>query len=129
MTEWESTIPQIETLEDINLAVRLAKERSLSAAEKHLIVQQAAKLGFEFDKAKGCYVEPIPFVPTRGVNLIAVGWRDGVLRVKFAGKDKDHCGRHLNVPEAEFDMLRNNGWPDRLYSKRIKSRYPYEREA
>lgn len=70
-------------------------------------------------------------VATRGTNVIGVGWREGVLRVCFAGNDGPRYGRYTGVPEAEFVKLSNpkNPYIDRLFTTNIKSKYPYEREA
>lgn len=77
-----------------------------------------------------CATAPEPPKPewqmfaTRGRNLIAVGWKEGVLRCAFAGKDgaKFYC--YDGVPEAEFVKLKNSPFPDRLFSTNCKGKYP-----
>jgi hypothetical protein len=60
---------------------------------------------------------------TRGTNLIAVGWRDGVLRCAFASKAGARFYEYPGVPEAEFIKLRNSPYPDRLFTTNIKGKF------
>lgn len=66
---------------------------------------------------------------TKGTNVIAVGWRDGTLRVCFAGKNGATFGRYTGVPEAEKEKLLRSPFPDKLFFTNIKGKFPYEREA
>jgi hypothetical protein len=85
--------------------------------------------GYNFNPTE-CVHAPEPpkwqMFATRGANLIAVGWREVVLRCAFASKDgaKFYC--YNGVPEGEFIKLRNSPYPDRLFATNIKGKYPVQ---
>lgn len=64
---------------------------------------------------------------TRGKNLIAVAWRDGVLRCAFASKDGARFYLYPGVPEAEKLKLLRSPYPDGLWSK-LKKKYSLKGE-
>jgi hypothetical protein len=70
-----------------------------------------------------CGVPPISMYGVTDPNhqLLAVGWRDGVLVCQFA-KGK---GSYAGVPEAEFIKLRNVPFAYRILTTNIKNKYPY----
>lgn len=67
--------------------------------------------------------EPWRMYATKGRNLIGVGWRDGVLRCAFAGKDGHRFYSYAAVAEAEFNKLRRSPFPDKLFYTNIKGKY------
>ncbi len=54
--EWAEAVAEAADLPAINVLVGLSKERKLSKGQKSLLVSQASKLGFEFDKTTGLYI-------------------------------------------------------------------------
>lgn len=57
----------------------------------------------------------------KGTNLIAVGWRDGVLRVAFAAKTGARFYRYPGVPESTKSKLANSPFPDGLFTKLVRN--------
>ena len=66
---------------------------------------------------------------TKGINLVGVGWRDGILRCAFAGK---YYGAKFyqfpGVPEAIKDDLVRNPYPDRRWAF-LKKKHELKGEA
>lgn len=62
---------------------------------------------------------------TKGKNLIAAGWDDGVLRVTFKG---NRSYRYRGVPLIEWEKLVRSPFPDRLFTTNIKGKYPVQAE-
>lgn len=100
----------------------LPKMREHSDDYKKLAHAEAKRRGYEYDKVLGLYREPWKMYALKGRNVIAAGWRDGVLRVAFAGKDGARFYCYSGVPEAEFMKLRNSPFPDRLFTTNIKGK-------
>jgi hypothetical protein len=70
--------------------------------------------------------EPKPewkMMATRGHNLIAVGYSDGNMRCAFAGKEGAKFYVYDGVPEAEYQKILKNPFPDRLFTTNIKGKY------
>lgn len=93
---------------------------------------KAKERGFLFDRSTMEFEQPWSMTATRGRNIIAVGWKDGILRCAFAAKegarfyrygDKEH-----RVPEAEKFKFVNSPFPDRLVATNLKGKYPVQRE-
>ena len=61
---------------------------------------------------------------TKGWNLLAVGWRDGVLTCEFPGGRQY---RYAGVPEEECAKLIRSPFPDKLFTSNIKGKYTAER--
>lgn len=59
---------------------------------------------------------------TKGTNLISVGWRDGYLRVAFAGKNGAKFYRYPGVPESTKQKLINSPFPDGLFTKLVRNK-------
>lgn len=116
--EWTTALPEA-TLAEINQLIKPAKEaRERSDAEPaRLLVAEATRRSYHFDKDQGLYVE---MVLTKGHGLIRVGWSGGVLFAKFSGP------KVYSYPlgtEEQFRNLTNSPYPDRLwkgYSKKFK---------
>ena len=68
-------------------------------------------------------------VATKGTNVIGVGYKDGVLRVCFAGKDGPKFWRYRDVPAAEFVKFGRSPFPDRLFSTNIRNKFKGEAEV
>jgi RecA/RadA recombinase len=53
--QWEESVKEASSLQEINLLVSLAKERKMGNAQKTLLAEKAKALGLEFDKTAGAY--------------------------------------------------------------------------
>jgi KTSC domain len=100
----------------------LPKMRDRSEEYKRLAHAEAKRRGYEYDKDLEIYLSPWKMYALKGHNVIAAGWRDGVLRVAFAGKGGARFYQYHGVPEAEFVKLRNSPYPDRLFTTNIKNK-------
>lgn len=60
---------------------------------------------------------------TRGKNLIAVAYEpvDGILGCRFG---KSGIYRFRGVPEVIFEQLKANPYPDRLFTLKVKGKFP-----
>lgn len=64
------------------------------------------------------------FVRGRRKNLVSVGWENLVLQVEFQGGRRYQFG---GVPREVFEKLRNSPFPDSLFQKIVRGKYPSER--
>jgi len=131
MEIWESEFASIDSLQAWNNNV-IGWMHLRGDEYKRYAHAEAKKRGYEFDKPAMQYREPWKMHATKGHNIIAVGWRNGVLRAAFASKegarfylygDKEHP-----VPEAEMQKFINSPFPDRLVTTNLRGRYPTVRE-
>lgn len=87
---------------------------------------------YSFRPDERCVRAPEPpqfaMLATKGTNVIGVGWKDGVLRVAFAGKTGPRFGRYKGVPRTEAEKLVRSPFPDKLFTQIIKGKYEYESE-
>lgn len=124
---WEIAIDGADTLDSINQLIRIAREQENRDAAL-LVAVKAKLMGYVADKELGAYKVPKPTVQmhrTKGRNLLYVGWENGNLHCTFPG------GRYIykNIPECEFDKLRKNPYPDKLFTLIVKSKYEVEKIA
>ena len=68
-------------------------------------------------------------VACKGSNVIGVGYKDGVLRVCFAGKDGPRFWRYPGVPADEFVKLSRSPYPDRLFTTNVRNKFKGQAEA
>lgn len=100
----------------------LPKMHERSEEYKRLAHAEAKKRGYIYDKESQVYQAPWKMFALKGRNVIAAGFQDGTLRVAFASKEGARFYRYAGVPEAEFLKLRNNPYPDRLFTTNIKNK-------
>ena len=65
-------------------------------------------------------VSPQPLSKAR--NLSWVGWWNGYLVVCFRGRGTNYIFGPA-IPEAEFDKIVKNPFPDRIFTTNIKNKY------
>ena len=68
-------------------------------------------------------------VACKGSNVIGVGYKDGVLRVCFAGKEGPRFWRYAGVPADEFVKLSRSPYPDRLFTTNVRNKFKGQAEA
>jgi hypothetical protein len=117
---WRAEIAACDTLAKFNAAiVPLMLERGreftlLAAAEaknRHYVANKQTRQyerGFDLLRVRGSRK-----------NLEAAGWCDGVLRVRFRGRDTMYD--YFGVPEEEFQKILRVPFPDRQFTSRIKN--------
>lgn len=128
-TLWESEFSEIGDLPLWNAnVIPWMKERG--DEYKRVAHSEAKRRGYVFDKSKMEYECPPKFkmFATRGVNLIAVGWEEGVLRCAFAGKDGAKFWQYAGVPEAECEKLKRSPFPDKLFSTNVRNKFKGQSE-
>lgn len=64
------------------------------------------------------------FVRGRRERMVSVGWQDNVLQVEFKGGKRYTFG---GVPASVKDKLLSSPYPDSLFSKIVRGKYPSER--
>lgn len=86
------------------------------------IVAEANRRDYVYNPELKEYRVPWKMFAIKGRNVIAAGWKNGVLRVAFAGKGGAKFWLYKGVPEAEFEKLRRVPYPDKLFTTNIKNK-------
>ena len=129
---WTAEFAALETIGQWNLnVIGWMKERG--DEYKRFAHSEAKRRGYEFNREHMEYRCHFKMYATRGRNLIAVGWQDGILRCVFASKEDKRIYRYGSaehpVPKEEYEKLLNVPFPDKLFVTNIKGKFPTEREA
>ena len=130
--EWRREFENAATVEQWNASILpLMHSRGDDYKRQAHIVARGRN--YEYRADLGRYAEGWRMHPVRrGVNLVSVGWRDGILRVGYQRKDRieyyvyrSPCG----IPQGESDKIQYNLFPDALMRKLVKKHgWTYEKE-
>ena len=125
---WDAEFAAIGTVEQWNVnVIPWMKDRG-DEYKRHAHAE-AKRRGYQFDRDKMEYVHPWDMSAAKGVNLIACGWRDGVLRCIFATKNGNSVymfGDAANpVPKETSEKLLKSPYPDKLFAQIVKGKYSF----
>jgi hypothetical protein len=90
---------------------------------KMAAAREAKKRGYRADKILGIYIEPVEMKPTKGHNLISIGYAGGWL---YAGFGSGKTYRYKDVPQEEFFKLQRSPYPDSLFAHNVKGKFECE---
>lgn len=131
---WQTEFDNLLSVELWNLNV-LPLMRERGDDFKKFAHAEAKARGYKYNAEKAEYIEgPIPVTGTKGRNLTAVGWRNGILRCVFERERNNisiyaYGDKENPVPKEEYLKLLKSPFPDKLFTQIVKSKYPCTKEG